>query len=89
MGKIAGFPQARNADVLVVVVVVVDVQAARGEAPNHPKGTSADVHPQHQSQKQYFICPHPLYFIRRLELLRSFSPDISTKFCLDARYHDS
>ncbi|MBF8262704.1 MAG: hypothetical protein HW387_369 [Parachlamydiales bacterium] len=48
---LTGFPPARDADVLVVVVVVVDVQARRGEAPNNTQRTCADIHPLHQSQK--------------------------------------
>lgn len=89
MGKLlTGFPPARDADVLVVVVVVVDIHAGRGEAPNNDKRTCADVHPLHQSQKQHLHLPPPLEFHLETRAFLSFSPDIGTKFCLDARYHD-
>lgn len=53
MGKVTGFPQTRNAVILVVVVVVVDVQAARGKAPNNDEWTCTDVRSCHQDQKQH------------------------------------
>jgi len=44
MGKVVEFPEGPHAVVEVVVVVVVDVETATGEAPNNPKRSCADAH---------------------------------------------
>ena len=84
-------PQGPNTNVIVaVVVVVVDVQAARGEAPNNDQRTCTDVHPSHQSQKQHIYLPPSLeLYLETRALYNSFSQDIGTKFHLDTRYPDS
>ncbi|MBS0649217.1 MAG: hypothetical protein JSS10_08350 [Verrucomicrobia bacterium] len=46
-GKITGFPQGTDA-VVLIVVVVVDVEAARGKAPNKGPRICADALPFHQ-----------------------------------------
>lgn len=60
MRKATGFPQGRNANVVVVEVVVVDIQADRGEAPNNDEWTCTDAHLFHQSQKQHIHLSPPL-----------------------------
>ena len=63
-GKITGFPLGRNAVVVVVEVVVVDVETARGEAPNNPEGACADIHPEHQEQKQLLrLTPFLVFYL--------------------------
>jgi len=50
-GKVTGFPPTPRAVVLIVItIVVVDVEAGRGGAPNNGKGICAEVHPVHQEQ---------------------------------------
>ena len=84
--NITGFPQGGNGNIVVVVVVVVDVEASRGEAPNNHEDLyqCPSVAPGTETAN---YCPYPLNLISRLEFY-SFSVDISTKFCLDVRYHD-
>jgi hypothetical protein len=86
--RISGRDPSRGANI-VVVVVVVEVQAENGA-----RGLTTSKEPVPMSisctraRNSIFICPHLLYIIWRPELLYSFSPDIGTKFCLDARYYD-
>jgi hypothetical protein len=69
VGKVTEFPQGAAADVVIVKVVVVDVEAGRGEAPNNKgEGICADIHPEHQGKKTAVDDFCPLYFIGRLEL---------------------
>ncbi|NGX59057.1 MAG: hypothetical protein KR126chlam3_00201 [Chlamydiae bacterium] len=68
MGKVTGFPKAHNADIIVVVVVLVDVQATRGEAPNNDKWTYADIHPVAPKPEAVFHLPLPLVFYLEIRI---------------------
>jgi len=87
MGKVKGFPQASHPD--VVEVVVVDVEAARGaRAPNNPelclyRCPSATPEPE----TAFHLSPLPEFNLET-RAFGSFSPDIGTKSCLDARCYD-
>lgn len=72
MGKVTGFPQGSNADVVVVEVVVVDVHASRGEAPNNDEWTCTDAHLLHQSQKQHLYLSPPLVFYSEIRAFKLF-----------------
>ena len=82
------FPQSTHADVSVVVVVVVDVEAARGEAPNNH---ARDLY------RYPSLAPGPgilfsvgplLVFYPETKAIKTPSHQvIGTKFCVDARYH--
>jgi hypothetical protein len=66
-GDITGFPQQANAVVVVVKVVVVDIEAGRGEAPNDDEGKLYQRPSIAPELETVIYCPHPLYFIRRQE----------------------